>query len=303
MRSDESKDMQKIKEENKKNNPFKDVLIENLDTNAHFSNNPQGNLLIYILESKVLFPGLMLHLSFDKSQKLIADTIKKLHLLGKPLGIILRKNIENCSAKEIYEYGTIAEIIDIRKSGRDDKIHLVLRGKNKFKIENSQKDFTLNGDSLISKVNIINESNIELNAEDIVLVESLKDYTLELLKKDPEFPVHAEEMINGNLGTPFLVYFATSITSANKYEEQTILSEENLIKKVKMALNHVLSDIEIWKLRQSVKSKVYKGISDQQKEIYIRKEIAALKNEIGEGDDVIDDIQVLINKAKKQKMV
>ncbi|MCP3660602.1 MAG: endopeptidase La [Bacteroidetes bacterium] len=275
-------------------------LFEDLESIDRISIDGKGKSIVLVTDEKVLYPGLMLHLSFNKSNKKRIDQLNEFYKKGIPISIILRKNFDqnnDISIENLYKYGTIAEIVDLRNNN-DSKTHIVLRGKNKFKLKSVTEINKF--DFLLGDIEIINESNYHLDEKEQIILTCLKDSTLELLQKDPEFPQHAEEMINGKLEPIFLAYFATSISSANNIERQMILEESNVMNKIKKAITHILLDIDLWKLRQSIKSKVYKGISDQQKEIYIKHEIEALKKEIGDNQDC-NEIDSLIKKAKNKK--
>ncbi len=292
----------KIIEKSVVENKIKYNFIDNLDDLDSISANGNGNIVILTVEEKVLFPGLMLHLSFNKSEKKRISQINEFYKNGMPIGITLKKNSKKLNSFEthdIYNYGTLAEIIELRSSNNDSRIHIVLRGKSKFRL-NKIIENNIYNNSIIGNVEIFNETNTFLDEKDYLIQTCLKDSILELLQKDPDFPQHAEEMINGKLEPVFLAYFAVSISSANNLEKQSILEEVIPINKIKMALAHILLDIDMWKLRQSVKSKVYKGISNQQKEFIIKQEIEALKKEIGETDET-NEIDALIKKSKGKK--
>jgi len=85
------------------------------------------------LKNTVLFPGVVIPITAgrDKSIKLIKDANSK----DKTIGVVAQKNqkIENPGVKDIFELGTLAQILRVLKMP-DGNTTIIIQGKKRFKV-------------------------------------------------------------------------------------------------------------------------------------------------------------------------
>ncbi len=258
---------------------------------------------VLVTDDRIIFPGLMMHLTLDIFQKDQIKILKKFYEQKHPVGVILKKSNTMQSVvkkKDIYLYGTKCQILDVRTINVDKeaKIHIVLRGFGKFKV-NKVLGEHIPGCISVDSENIQENTKDPADKESKEMKHSLKVFTLQLLRKDPDFPTHGEDLLQDNLSSILLSYFAASISSATLDQKQKILEEKSIKKKLEQALDLVVSDLDLWDLRRNVRSKVNKTILNQQKETYIRHEIEALQKEIESPE--ISEISLIEKKAKDKK--
>ena len=91
------------------------------------------------LRNTVLFPGVVIPITAgrDKSIQLIKDA----NSADKIIGVVAQKNqsIENPGSKDIYELGTVAQILRVLKMP-DGNTTVIIQGKKRFKIKNILKE-------------------------------------------------------------------------------------------------------------------------------------------------------------------
>ncbi len=256
-------------------------------------------ILIKIVNDKVLFPGLVAQITFDKKDSSL-DLLRDMYKSNNEIGIVKRKNnnSEEINFQNIHHIGTLAQILDIIIKP-DNKVHVLLKGTNKFIIKDIAENIQKEKEVFLANIEVIYEDVFEiLEKKDKVLIQSLKEATVKLLKNDPEVSSEIEEMVKG-LETPaFLAYFAMSGTSASSSQKQNLLEENNILKKVKISLKYVFKDLDLTEMRKNIRSKIHKDITEQQKEFYLRQEIKALQSELGENED--DEIQKLFYKGQNK---
>ena len=91
------------------------------------------------LRNTVLFPGVVIPITAgrDKSIQLIKDA----NSADKIIGVVAQKNqsIENPGSKDIYELGTVAQILRVLKMP-DGNTTVIIQGKKRFKIKKILKE-------------------------------------------------------------------------------------------------------------------------------------------------------------------
>ena len=89
--------------------------------------------------------------------------------------------------------------------------------------------------------------------------------------------------INGNID---LV-----IKGLSTQDEETIFLEKDTEKRLILSIKAIQENIEIAELEKRVSDEVKRAMEDNQKEFYIRSQMAALSKELGEGDEIEDYLQ------------
>ena len=87
------------------------------------------------VKNTVLFPGVVIPITVgrDKSIQLIKDANKS----KNPIGVVAQKDkkVEDPSINDLYEMGTVAQILRVLKMP-DGSTTIIIQGKKRFKIEN-----------------------------------------------------------------------------------------------------------------------------------------------------------------------
>merc|ERR1719157_34464 len=71
---------------------------------------------------------------------------------------------------------------------------------------------------------------------------------------------------------------------ASVEDKQALLDETALKPRIKLALQLLRRETEVLKISQQIDSEVKGDLSKQQREFYLRKQLKAIKDQLGEGD-------------------
>jgi len=163
-------------------------------------------LPILPLRNTVLFPGVVIPITAgrDKSIKLINDANNG----NKVIGVVSQKDeaIEDPSAKDIHETGTVARILKVLKMP-DGNTTVIIQGKKRFKLA-----------EVITEEPYINATVREVpqaqpepkNKEFDAIIESIKDLALQIIRDSPNIPSEASFAIKNIESNSFLVNFVSS---------------------------------------------------------------------------------------------
>jgi ATP-dependent Lon protease len=247
-------------------------------------------LPILSLRNTVLFPGVVIPITAgrDKSIKLINDANKG----SKVIGVVAQKDesIENPSAKEIHETGTVARILRVLKMP-DGNVTVIIQGKKRFKVA-----------EVITEEPYMNATIRELpeakparkNKEFSAIIESIKDLALEIIKESPNIPSEASFAIKNIESSSFLINFVSSNMNLSVAEKQSLLEIDDLKKRALATLKYMNVEFQKLELKNVIQSKVQMDMSQQQREYFLHQQMKTIQEELGgvSHDEELDEMRM-----------
>ncbi len=253
-------------------------------------------LPILPLRNNVLFPGVVIPITLgrDKSIKLIQDAYKG----NKIIGVVSQKdsNIEEPQYQDLYETGTVAQIMKMLKMP-DGTSTIIIQGKKRLKLVGKIQDEPY----LIAKIEEYNEKRLlKPSKESLALFDSLKDLALNIIKYSPNIPSEASFAIKNIESHNFLVNFISSHMNAKVEEKQQMLQEPDINNRANLLLKHLTKELQMLELKNDIQSRVKTDIDQQQKEFYLHQQMKEIQNQLGE-NPVQQEINELRTKMPSKK--
>jgi ATP-dependent Lon protease len=125
------------------------------------------------------------------------------------------------------------------------------------------------------------------------LTMSLKKTAREVLRLIPELPPSAAELLERVDEPGVLADLIASNVEASVDEKQTVLETVELVSRMRRVLELLSRQLEVLKLSNKISSQVKGEMSKTQREYYLRQQLKAIKDELGEGEDGDDDLAEL----------
>ena len=247
------------------------------------------------LRNTVLFPGVVIPITAgrDKSIQLIKDA----NSADKIIGVVAQKNqsIENPGSKDIYELGTVAQILRVLKMP-DGNTTVIIQGKKRFKIKNILKEEPY----IKSEIDAVADDIPDINDKEFsATIDSIKDLALQIINENPNIPSEASFAIK-NIQTPsFLINFVASNMNVNAGAKQKILAEVSLYQRALMCLKHMNEEYQKLALKNDIQSRVRSEMDTQQREYYLHQQMKTIQEELGgvSYEEEVDEMRV---KSKKK---
>jgi ATP-dependent Lon protease len=246
-------------------------------------------LPILSLRNTVLFPGVVIPITAgrDKSIKLINDANKG----GKVIGVVAQKDesIEDPSAKEIHETGTVARILRVLKMP-DGNVTVIIQGKKRFKVA----EVLTEEPYMNATIRDIPEAKPAIkNKEFSAIIESIKDLALEIIKESPNIPSEASFAIKNIESNSFLVNFVSSNMNLSVTEKQKLLEMDDLKARALATLKFMNVEFQKLELKNDIQSKVQMDMSQQQREYFLHQQMKTIQEELGgvSHDEEIDEMK------------
>ncbi|MDI6401061.1 endopeptidase La [Balneolaceae bacterium ANBcel3] len=251
-------------------------------------------LPILPLKNTVLYPGVVIPITVGRDRSL--ELVKKAYEADKTIGIVTqrKKDQEDPGPKELYHVGTVAQILKLIKMPDGSK-SIVIQGKSVFEIES----FIQHDPYYVARVKpyIYQQdiSGVELDAA----LRSVKETATQIVNLSPNIPSEAAIAIN-NINSPtFLLNFISSNLNVSLDEKQHLLEIKTFSQKMEKVMGYLKKEMQVLNLSEEIRSKVKTDIDKQQKDFYLRQQLKAIQEELGE-DSELEDVQKLRKRAKEK---
>ena len=252
-------------------------------------------LPILPLRNSVFFPGGVLPLAVgrQKTIALIKDAVRD----EKVIGVVtqVRAEDEDPGADGLYTVGTVARIVKLLKMG-EDNYSLVVQGISRFRV----LEFVQFTPYLKARVELIPEEKPGDDVELEALAINLKKLAREVIEMMPEIPAAATELVESISHPGHLADLIVANIDVSLEEKQRVLEKIDLKERMKLVLELLNRKREILKISSKIDSQVKGEMSKTQREYYLRQQLKAIKEELGElGDDEEEDLEELAERLKK----
>lgn len=253
-------------------------------------------LPILSLRNTVLFPGVVIPITAgrDKSIKLINDANKG----SKVIGVVAQKDesLENPTAQDIYETGTVARILRVLKMP-DGNVTVIIQGKKRFKVA----EVITEEPYMNATIRDLPEAKPAVNNKEFgAIIDSIKDLALEIIKESPNIPSEASFAIKNIESNSFLINFVSSNMNLSVGEKQKLLENDDLKNRALATLKYMNVEFQKLELKNDIQSKVQMDMSQQQREYFLHQQIKTIQEELG-GVSHDEEIEEMKARARDKK--
>ncbi len=253
-------------------------------------------LPVLTLRNTVLYPGSIVPLGIGrpKTVRLVEEAIRDNGLVA-----VVAQRDPDCDdpgAADLFDMGCAASLVKLVKTGKDN-FSVVVRGLARIKITEYSQFLPY----LKARVASVEESNSN-PVESEALSMSLKKTAREVLKLIPELPPSASELLEKVEDPSVLSDLIASNVEATIEEKEGVLETAELTQRMRKVLELLTRQLEVLKLSNKISSQVKGEMSKTQREYYLRQQMKAIKEELGDTDDSDDDLAELERRVVKAKM-
>ncbi|WP_417291602.1 endopeptidase La [Corallibacter sp.] len=255
-----------------------------------------ATLPILSLRNTVLFPGVVIPITAgrDKSIKLINDANKG----SKVIGVVAQKDeaIENPTAKDIHETGTVARILRVLKMP-DGNTTVIIQGKKRFNVAEviTEEPYINATIREVPEAKPASQSK-EFNA----IIESIKDLALQIIQDSPNIPSEASFAIKNIQSDSFLINFVSSNMNLSVQEKQRLLETNDLKERALETLKYMNIEFQKLELKNDIQSKVQSDMNQQQREYFLHQQMKTIQEELG-GVSYDEELEEMKERAKSKK--
>jgi ATP-dependent Lon protease len=252
------------------------------------------------LRNTVLFPQVVVPLAVgrDKSVRLIEETVEE----NQPIAILSQKDpdIEDPTTDDLYRVGTVARILKVVKIS-EGNYSVIIQGQNRIRLnEMKQEEPYFRGE--FDVIEEPDEHDPEENVEIQALFMNLKSTAKKVVKFIPEMPEEANQMVEGVDEPGQLCDFVAANMDIELEEKQQILETVELQDRLETVVKLLTKQLEVLKVSDKIQSQIKEEIDKNQREYYLRQQLKAIKEQLGELDGEGGDLEDLARKVEETEM-
>jgi ATP-dependent Lon protease len=241
------------------------------------------DLVIYPLGGRPFFPGILTPIQVEGFP--YYDTIRRaLDASGKMFGIVLSDGEEGTDlfdTKKLCRAGTVVRILEAAINEDARQIKLLAEGIARFEVV----EFLHATPPLVARV--VYHPSMHRGGD---LPDTIRPYTMavinalkEILKYDSMYQEQLKLFLSRhNFSEPDrLVDFVASITDGTREELQSILETFSIRDRLERVLILLKKELEVVKVQDKIARQVEEGISEHQRQFFLREQLKEIQKELG----------------------
>ncbi len=251
-------------------------------------------LPILPLFDAVLFPKMVLPLVVmqKESIQLVDEAMSKDRIVGLLLSE-RRSEKKVQSQEDLAQVGTSALILKMAKS-EDNKVQMLVQGLSRFRVEAYEEGLPF------LKARVVHIPEEEVKDKEIeALMTNIMGLFNRVVELSPGLPQEVLAMAKSIKEPGTLADMIASTLNSKVEEKQKILQTTDIRKRLKEATRIVNYQLEVLELGNKIQTQVKGDMDKRQREYFLREQLKAIKEELGEKDEA--GVEVEEYRAKIQK--
>jgi ATP-dependent Lon protease len=248
------------------------------------------------LQEAVLFPNTVIPLAVVKKPgiALVEEALRE----GKPIGLVVLKDkdIEDPGPDDIRRIGTIGTIQKMLKVP-DGTLRCIVAGSTVFRIDKIVQTEPYMSATFMELPDVTKDSE-----ELVAMHRNLASLFQKLLSYLPQAPREMEMEVQNITDSNLLTYFVASTMRLDTDDRQAILEERNTEKRLRKLTLLLTKELEVVELGHKIQSEIQKEMEKNQREFYLRQQLRAIQDELGETDPQQADANELRKKIDEAKL-
>jgi len=249
------------------------------------------------LRGITIFPFMVLH--FDVGREKSIASLDEAMLKNQEIFLVPQKDskLENPTKDDLMKIGTICVIRQLLKLP-GNTVRVLVEGISRGRIISVKED-----PSFRATVEILeDEAVVPINVEEEALVRSVKEALQAYVRHTGYMPQEALVSLEDIEEPGRFSDTVASYLMLKPEDKQILLETLNVIERLEKLLVIINKELEIAKIEKRIGTKVKSNIDKVQKEYYLREQLKAIQEELGEYDEDAKEIFSYHEKIEKAKL-
>ncbi len=249
------------------------------------------------LRDIVVYPFIIVPLSVSRERSIKA--VEQALSDNRMILLVSQKDskVEEPAGADLFTIGTVGVIMRMLKLP-DGRLRVLVQGVCRARVD----DYAEKEPFLTSRITRIAEPVVKATLEQEAMMRTVK----KSLEKSASLgkAISSEVMvIAGNLEDPGRLADLVASNLDLKIEDaQTILKLTDPAARLKKVHDLLNREIELLNMQQEINTHAREEIDKSQREYFLRQQLKAIQNELGEGNDLAEEVEQFRDKARKAKM-
>ena len=248
------------------------------------------------LQDAVLFPNTVIPLAVVKKPgiALVEEALRE----GRQIGLVALKDkdVDDPGPDDLRRIGTVGTIQRMIKVP-DGTIRCIVGGNSVFRID----AFTQSEPYLAASITEL--PDVTRQSEEVVAMHrNLASLFSKLIGYLPQAPREMEMEVNNISDANLLTYFIASSMRLDTADRQAILEERNTEKRMRKLTMFLTKELEVVELGHKIQSDIQREMEKNQRDFYLRQQLRAIQEELGETDPQQAETNELRKKIDEAEM-
>ncbi|MDO8126111.1 MAG: endopeptidase La [Candidatus Brocadiales bacterium] len=259
-----------------------------------------SELPVLPVQDIVVFPQMVtaLGVSTERELKLLDHVLTGKRLLALALqkqgG---EKNKErDVGHEDLYEYATAVVVLQMLRMP-DNTARMLVQGISRLKID----EFVQEEPYLVARVRPL-EDELETGMEMQALARSASDQFMKMISMASNLPEELKVAVVNIEHPGRLADMIASHLSISADEKEEILETINVKERLQKVNAFISREMEVLEMAKKIQGQVKSEVDKGQREFYLRQQLKAIQEELGEGDERAVEIKALKKKIEEAKM-
>ena len=276
--------------------PEKD-LVSSIDPSPdeHVIDDSSG-VPVLPLRDVVVYPHMVIPLFVGRQKSIVA--LDKAMNAGKRILLVAQKtaDLDDPQPSDLYEVGTLATILQLLKLP-DGTVKVLVEGGERALVDRINVD-----DHFSAEITLLSEDNQDDEREIDVLVRSIISQFEAYVKLNKKVPPEVLTSLSGIDEPGRLADTVAAHMVLKLSEKQRILEIQDVRRRLEQVLGIIEGEIDVLQIEKRIRGRVKNQMEKSQREYYLNEQMKAIQKELGEMDDVPNELADLENKIEKAGM-
>ncbi|MFL2555306.1 MAG: endopeptidase La [Gammaproteobacteria bacterium] len=248
------------------------------------------------LRDVVVYPHMVIPLFVGREKSIKA--LDKAMEGSKQILLVAQKSPteDDPGENETYDVGTMANILQLLKLP-DGTIKVLVEGTSRATISNyRENDGMFVADAVLLEPKVVDEQEMDIHARSAV--NQFEQY-VKLNKKVPPEIISSLVSIDDSSRLADTIAAHMSVKIEDK---QHVLSIIDIKERLEYLIHLMESEIDLLHVEKKIRGRVKSQMEKSQREYYLNEQMKAIQNELGDMEDVPNEIDDLTNKIEKAGM-
>ncbi len=265
-------------------------------SNSNVTEDQMSAMPVLPLRDVVVYPHMVIPLFVgrDKSIKALEAAMQN----NKQILLVAQKSAaqDDPGPDDVYRIGTVSSILQLLKLP-DNTVKVLVEGDQRAKIVS----FLGDEDYFTSQVKLIDDEAID-ERESEVLVRSLTTQFDQYVKLNKKIPPEILTSLSSIEEPSRLVDTIAAHMALKIDEKQRILEIGSLRERFEHLMGMMESEIDLLQVEKRIRGRVKRQMEKSQREYYLNEQMKAIQKELGDMDDVPNELDELEQKIEKAGM-
>ncbi len=260
---------------------------------------PQDRQLIPVLPLRdvVVYPHMVIPLFVGREKSILA--LEAAMADNKKILLLAQKNaeVDDPGQDDLYQIGTLSTILQMLKLP-DGTIKVLVEGGDRVTVDSLLET----NEYYSASIQLLEKSSLVDDREAEVLLRSVLNLFDQYVKLNKKVPPEILTSLSGIDDPSRLADTIAAHMSLKLDEKQDILEIQDSRERIEHIMSKIEGEIDLMQIEKRIRGRVKQQMEKSQREYYLNEQMKAIQKELGDMDDVPNELEDLQKKIEESGM-